>query len=102
MAAWREIGRVVTEVGWALLIAPELWCVLEEWFACRRLERDAQRMRRLRNRVQRAAEDPAFRDGLEGIGNDAVFLGPRAFADMLPGDVRKWDTLVKAIGAKLD
>ena len=58
MAAWREIGRVVTEVGWALLIAPELWCVLEEWFACRRLERDAQRMRRLRNRVQRAAEDP--------------------------------------------
>lgn len=52
------IGKELARAGWALLIAPELWCVLEEWFACRRLERDAQRMRRLRNRVQRAAEDP--------------------------------------------
>ena len=52
--------------------------------------------------MKKASEDPAFRDGLEGIGNEAVFLGPAAFADMLPGDVRKWDALVKAIGAKLD
>jgi hypothetical protein len=54
----RALYATVTDVGWALLVAPELWCVREEWFACRRRERDAERLRRLRNRVQRAAEDP--------------------------------------------
>ena len=58
MAAWREIGRVVTEVGWALLIAPELWCVLEEWFACRRLEADLDAARDARDRLQRGIAEP--------------------------------------------
>ena len=57
---------------------------------------------RIAGAMQRAMADPAFREGLEGIGNDATFLGPEAFAAMLPGDVAKWDKLVKAIGAKLD
>lgn len=56
--ACRALGQVVQDMGWALLAAPELWSVLEEWWACRRLEHDMAVLRDAQARLAKALEDP--------------------------------------------
>lgn len=48
----------VESMGWALLVAPHLWTVLEEWWACGRLQDDLEKARQGRDAVLAGALNP--------------------------------------------
>lgn len=56
--AWAAIKQAVSGGAWAVLVAPELWLVLEEHFATARLSLDLEQLRALRDHVQTAALSP--------------------------------------------
>lgn len=62
----------------------------------------AEIVARLSGAVAEALKDAAFRETLESGGNEATFVGPEAFASMLPGELIRWADLVKRVGAKLE
>lgn len=54
----QAIGDAVEKGGWTLLVAPELWLVLEEHFTTQRLANDLEVLREARNTVAQALQDP--------------------------------------------
>ena len=55
----------VASMGWALLLAPELWAALEAWWACRRLSDDLEQLRTVRDHVAAATLAPSILPILE-------------------------------------
>ena len=55
----------VASMGWALLLAPELWTALEAWWACRRLSDDLEQLRTVRDHVAAATLAPSILPILE-------------------------------------
>jgi tripartite-type tricarboxylate transporter receptor subunit TctC len=57
---------------------------------------------RLNAALFEAMKDQTFRDALESGGSEVAFAGPAEFGALLPGEVVKWRSLVKRIGAKIE
>lgn len=83
--AWQAIGRAVQGGAWAVLVAPELWLVLEEHYAVQRLSSDLRRARALRNRAHLAVRklDPDLLSEGRDAHSDRVTAATRAQSSVI-------------------
>lgn len=68
--AREALGKAVSEVGWTLLVAPELWLVLEEHFTTQRLANDLEVLREARDALAQAIQDPTVLEVVEVAKED--------------------------------
>lgn len=57
--ATEALNVAVERHGWALLLAPEIWACLQEWWACARLDHDLEVYREARDRLVEAYNKPS-------------------------------------------
>jgi tripartite-type tricarboxylate transporter receptor subunit TctC len=57
---------------------------------------------RLHAVLREAANDPAFRSALSSDGSEVVFNTPAEFAAMLPGELQKYQSLIRQLAIKLE
>ena len=57
---------------------------------------------RLYATLRDAANDSAFRSALSSDGSEVVFNTPAEFGAMLPGEIQKYQSLIKQLGIKLE
>jgi tripartite-type tricarboxylate transporter receptor subunit TctC len=57
---------------------------------------------RLHAVLREAANDPAFRSALSSDGSEVIFNTPAEFAAMLPGELQKYQSLIRQLGIKLE
>ena len=57
---------------------------------------------RLHAILREAANDPTFRSALSSDGSEVVFNTPAEFGAMLPGELEKYQSLIKRLGIKLE
>ncbi|HVR54069.1 MAG TPA: tripartite tricarboxylate transporter substrate binding protein [Pseudorhodoferax sp.] len=83
-----ETVRGVSAVSWYGLLAPA--------------GTPAPVLERLRVQAAKVVADPQFQEGMRQQGAEASAVAAPAFAQLIASDLRKWEDIVRATGARID